>query len=132
MERTIDRSCTVPETFDKPVESTPCISPSTARPLILTSCLLASKFNYDEGVRMKHVRRDADLLSALGAGLIAKFGTLEEHVLCLLDWQLRVTAADYTAGYTRLVEFIKSEHHCTARAPSRVQSLPANMAELAA
>lgn len=98
------------------------IAASAARAIILTMVLLASKFNFDEGVRMKHVRADSDACKALGPGIVNRFSKLEEYVLILFNWQLRVTATEYAAHYARLVD--------SQRAVSlsmRVMSVPSSL-----
>lgn len=98
------------------------ISASAARAIILTMVLLASKFNFDEGVRMKHVRADSDACNALGPGIVNRFSKLEEHVLLLFDWQLRVTATEYAAHYERLVDSQRS-----VSMAMRVMSVPSSL-----
>jgi hypothetical protein len=75
---------------------------SAARAIIMTMLLLASKFNFDVGVRMKHVRANSTAYEALGVGLVKMFSKLEEHVLTLFNWQLRVTASEFAAHYDKL------------------------------
>mmetsp|Transcript_22114 Transcript_22114/g.56056 ORF Transcript_22114/g.56056 Transcript_22114/m.56056 type:complete len:317 (-) Transcript_22114:209-1159(-) len=83
-------------------EETRLIPVSAARAMILTMLLLASKFNFDVGVRMKDVRANSTAYETLGLGLVKMFSKLEEHVLILFNWQLRVTASDFAAHYDRL------------------------------
>lgn len=75
------------------------IPPTTAKALILTTAILASKFNFDVGARMKEVKADDALLAELGDGLVLKFGMLEEHLLTTFDWQLRVSTDEFVAAY---------------------------------
>lgn len=83
----------------------PCaLPPTTAKAAILTTVVLASKFNYDIGVRIPALRSDAGIKSILGPGLVRLFGQIEEHVLNLLDWHLVVNAEEYTRAYAKCVE----------------------------
>ena len=98
----------------------------TARAIILTMLLLASKFNFDVGVRMKHVRDNADACAALGPGLVKLFSKVEEHVLTLFDWQLRVSGSDYAAHYEKLIAMRSDAASVRGKTPwRRVMSVPA-------
>jgi len=102
------------------------IPKSAVRPVVLTMILLASKFNFDVGVRMKHLRGDGDVFESLGQGLVSQTLRLEEHVLTLFNWQLRVSASDYVETYCRIVE-------CSQGArfkPQRVHTVPAGLSAL--
>jgi hypothetical protein len=110
---------------------------TVARAIIMTMVLLASKFNFDEGLRMKHVRADADACSALGPGVVKLFRRVEEHVLVLFDWQLRVTASEYAAHYDKLVELQAQRaetdgSYSSIRKSLRVQSVPTSLFALGA
>ena len=105
----------------------PIIPPSAARAIILTMVLLASKYNFDEGVRMKHVRADSDVCTALGPGLVSRFGKLEERVLTLFNWQLRVTATEYANYYEKLVDSQRSVSNALS---IRVMSVPMSLSLL--
>lgn len=104
---------------------------TTARAMILTMVLLASKFNFDVGVRMKHVRDNADACAALGRGLVKLFSKVEEHVLTLFDWQLRVSGSDYAAHYAKLVAMRRDETTPNRKGPwRRVMSVPVALHKL--
>lgn len=105
---------------------------TTARAMILTMVLLASKFNFDIGIRMKHVRENAAACAALGPGLVKLFSKVEEHVLTLFDWQLRVSGSDYAAHYDKLVAMMRRDATALrGKGPGRrVMSVPVALNQL--
>jgi len=99
------------------------VPPTAAKALILTSAMLACKFNFDVGARMKDVKADDALLAELGESLVGKFGALEEHLLKLFDWQLRVSADEFADAHATFSRLVSPTALCPP-SPIRMRSLP--------
>lgn len=107
------------------------IPPTAGKAIILTTAILASKYNFDVGARMKDVKKDCELCAELGGGLVGKFGALEEHLLVLFDWQLRVSVDEYTDTCDKLARIATASTPSPGSAvPARVQSFPGHMSDL--
>jgi len=107
----------------------------TAKAIIVATLMLASKYHYDKGVRMRTLRNDLEVCESLGDGLLHLYGRVEEHVLTLLNWALRVGPDEYTGAYARLVQLAamrsKSRHLAeVARPVHHVSSFPSELAAL--